>query len=155
MRALRPIQSYDAVDLTTVVGSVRRLTFWLESGLDGGLDVRGVDKVIPRRAGRLARDRVADLRTPVIKGWVRGVGADDDERGEDFRDAMNDLLGALFLPTRAFADLVVGPLEDGVRTATIAARPLPGPIVEYKPVPAATVTVRFEAVSPFWTFDGP
>ena len=144
----RPVDSYDGTSLVTLVGTERRLTFWLASGLDDGLAVRGVDTVIPGSAGEVERVRIAGARIIEIQGWVRGLGADDAARADDFRDAM-ETLRTLFSPTRTAATLIVG-LEDAVRTATIAARPLPDPIIAYKPVPAASVSVQLKAVDPVW-----
>lgn len=144
----RPVTSYDAVSLNTLVGTERRLTFWLVRGLDDPPEVRGADTTIPGTAGRTPRNRVRDRRTIEIQGWVRGTGATDALRADDFRDAMEELR-ALFSPTRAAATLIVG-LEDGTRTATITARPLPTAIIGYKPVPAASVSYELEAVGADW-----
>lgn len=140
---LRPVNTYDGTSLQT-----SKIRFWLLSGLDSGLEVRGVDTIIPGAAGRTARSRVADRRVIEIQGWVKGEGVDDAARGLDFRASM-ETLRTLFLPTRSAATLVVG-MENGVATKSISARPLPEVMVDYKHVPAAIVNVVLEAVSPTW-----
>ena len=148
MTLLRPVESYAGTALNTFVGTETRLRFWVVDGLDDGLEIRGVDSVIPGAAGRVPRNRLWDRRVVEIAGWVRGVGASDAARADDFRDAM-ETLRTLFDPTRVPASLVIG-LEGGVRTATISCRPLPTILVGYKPVPAASINVEFEAVEGDW-----
>lgn len=148
MSLQRPVNSYGGTSLNTVVGTENRLTFWLARGLDEPFLVRGTDTVLPGTAGRTPRNRVRDSGIIEIRGWVRGTGATDALRADDFRDAM-ETLRALFAPTNAAATLIVG-LEDATRTATISARPLPETIVGYKPVPAASVSYQLEAIGADW-----
>lgn len=145
---IRPATSYAGTALNTFVGTERRLTFWLVGGLDSGLEVRGEDTVIPTAAGRVARNRVRDVRVIEVDGLVTGTGASEAARMDDFRDAM-ETLRTLFAPTRAAASLVVL-LEDGIRSATISCRPLPGPQVRYYPTSAARWALAFEAVGTDW-----
>lgn len=145
---LRPVNSYDGTSLVTVTASYE-LTFWLLSGLDSGLEVRGVDTVIPGATGRTPRNRVADRRVIEIQGWVKGLGATDALRGAGFRSAM-EVLRTLFSSTRSAATLVVG-VEDNTSTKSISARPLPDVGIDYRRVPAAIVNINLEAVSPTWT----
>lgn len=142
---MRRVESYGGTDLHTFVSDERRLTFWVVSGLDDGLELRGVDTIIPGTAGRTERNRVRDRRVIEIQGWVRGTGASP---GDDLRDAM-ETLRTLFAPTRASASLVVL-LEDAVRTATISCRPLPETMVEYTDNYAIGMNVRFEALGNDW-----
>jgi hypothetical protein len=144
----RPVNSYDAVALNTLVGTENRLKFWLVRGLDEAFLVRGKDTIVPGAAGRTPRNRVRDNRLIEVRGLVRGIGASDAARADDYRDAM-EVLRALFAANRAAATLIIG-LEDGVRTATISARPLPETIVNYKPVPSGVLSYQLEAVGDDW-----
>lgn len=146
--AYRAVNTYDGTDLTTISTTAPRLQFWLVSGLDDGLDVRGKDNIIPSAAGRTARNRVRDRRVIEIAGFVGGVGADAAAQTDDFRDAM-EVLRALFVPTRAAASLVVL-LEDATRTATISCRPLPTIRTQYVSNVAALLSIELEAVGSDW-----
>lgn len=143
---MRRVLSYDSESLYEFVGTERRMTFWIESGLDDGIEVRGEDTVIPGTAGRIERNRIRDRHIVEIRGWVRGTGSDP---GEDLRDAMEDLRD-LFDPTRASADLVVL-LGEG--TATISCRPLPDTLAGYTDANAIEMSVRFEAIGADWSVE--
>ena len=143
---MRRVDSYAGTDLSTTVGGHRRLSFWVVSGLDDGMEVRGEDTIIPGAAGRVARDRIRDRRVIEIQGWVQGTGADP---GDDMRDAM-ETLRTLFDPTRSSATLSVL-LEDQTRTASISCRPLPETMIEYLDAYAIGMNVRFEAIGNDWT----
>lgn len=146
--AWRSVSTYDSVDLTTISTTAPRLQFWLVSGLDDGLDIRGRDTVIPGTAGRTARNRLRDRRVIEIEGFVAGVGATDAIQTDDFRDAM-EAMRTLFLPTRSAANLVVL-LEDLVRSATISCRPLPTMQIRYVSSVAASMSIELEAIGSDW-----
>lgn len=143
---MRRVLTYDSEALYEFVGSERRLTFWVVSGLDDGVEVRGADTVVPGTAGRVERNRVRDRRVVEIQGWVRGTGLDP---GLDMREAMEDLR-ALFLPTRDPAVLVVR-LEDAESTASIECRPLPETLATYTDAFAIEMNIRFEATGADWS----
>lgn len=143
---MRRVLSYDGTDLYEFVGDERRMTFWVIHGLDDGIEVRGVDTVIPGTAGRTERNRVRDRHIIEIQGWVRGTGADP---GADMREAM-ETLRALLDPTRSSATLLVQ-LEDESSTASISCRPLPDTMAEYTDAYAIGMNVLFEAIGDDWT----
>lgn len=145
---IRAVESFAGTDLNTMSGSSPRLTFWIESGLDDGLAVRGTDTVVPGATGRTARDRKADRRLITVFGIIAGVGSTAAAQTDDFRDAMQ-VITALFNPTTAPASLVVA-FEDGVRSATISARALPDPDIVYVGDVLAEVAYDMEAISPTW-----
>jgi len=113
--------TYNGTSLMTTVSGQRRLMITCARGLDDTPEVRGTDTIIPGQSWREARSKVYDRRIIELRGWVYGVGATDDAQRDDVRDAL-EMLRSLFDPTNAAASLVVA-LEDGVRTATISARP--------------------------------
>jgi hypothetical protein len=121
--------------------------FELVRGLNETPDVRGVDLVVPARAYRSVRNRVADQMPIELQGHVMGVGADEDAQRADFRGLVNDLR-TLFDPTREPADLVAT-LEDG-STATISARPLPGMVWDQVVPSYGRVSIQLQGLSD-WT----
>lgn len=117
-----------------------------------GLDVRGVDVVVPGLTGRIARGRRLDTRRIELRGHVMGQGSTQDDRQADYRDSM-DALAALFDPS-ASPDSLVLTMEDS-STRTIEARPLPGMMVEVVvPSEFAYVSIVLESVSPTWVPGG-
>ena len=108
--------------------------------------VRGVDIVVPARAGRIVRNRVGDYLSIELLGIVGGSGADEAAQRSDFADR-RAAMRALFDPTLAPGALVAT-LENAT-TATIAARSLN--IVWDQVVPTlARVSVEMESVDPDW-----
>lgn len=144
----RSVTTFAGTSLNTLSSTAPRLTFWLVRGLDDSFEVRGKDTVIPGTAGRTARTRVRDRRVIEIEGFVAGVGASAAAQTDDFRDAM-ETLRALFAPTASAASLVVG-LEDGVRSATITARPVNMVVAEYVGDVACRLNVELEAIGADW-----
>ena len=145
---VRPVESFSGSDLNTISGSTPRLTFWLVRGLDELPEVRGLDTVIPGAAGRVARNRIRDIRTIEIQGHIAGVGSTAAAQTDDFRDAM-ETLRALFDPTAAAATLVVG-LEDGTRSASINCRPV-NSMTRYVSDVGAEMNVELEAIGSDWS----
>lgn len=103
---------------------------------------RGVDLVVPSRAGRIARNRVADVLAIELRGYVQGASA------SAFR-TKSLAVRALFNPTAEPVN-VVASLESG-GTATIAARTL-NSIWEQITPDLAAVSIEMESVAPDWTF---
>jgi hypothetical protein len=83
-----------------------RVFFDIHRGFNEHPEPRGRDDVIPGRPGRYRRNRVDDRLVIELRGWVRGIGADTDERQVDFRDAVTALKAA-FDPTQAAGTLTV------------------------------------------------
>lgn len=115
-------------------------------GLGDVAAVRGVDIIVPARAGRIVRNRVGDVLSIELQGICGGSGANEAAQRSDFagrRAAMR----ALFDP-KLDPGALVATLEDAT-TATIAARSLN--IVWDQVVPAlARVSVELESVDPDW-----
>jgi hypothetical protein len=117
-------------------------------GLNETPEVRGTDTVVPGRAGRIARNRVADRLPIELRGIVMGNGANEAAQRADFRTNVL-ALRALFSSSRVPANLVAT-LEDG-STATISARPLPGMLWDEQVASLfANVSVELESVDPEW-----
>lgn len=112
----------------------------IERGLNEPPSVRGVDLIVPSRAGRIVRNRVGDALAIELRGYVMGTDR------SDFRT--NALaVRALFDSTAEPADLVAT-LEDS-STATIAARALNSVWNQITPE-IAEVSIEMESVSPDW-----
>lgn len=109
-------------------------------------NVRGTDDILPGAPGRFARNRVADIRTIEIEGWVAGDGATVLERAEDYW-ANRIAAATLFDPT--ITRVLRATLPTGAAYA-INARALP--LDGYKQVDPthADITVVLESVDPFW-----
>ena len=85
--------------------------------------VRGVDTIIPGLAGRVVRDRVKDVRTIELRGWVLGTGATEVLQQQSWR-TNTDALMALMDRTLAAGALVLTPPTLGLAAGskTINAR---------------------------------
>lgn len=135
---------YDTVDLQA---SDFRLFLEIERGLNEPVEVRGRDTLVPGRAGRIARARVADRLDIELRGFVFGAGANETAQRSDFA-ALRQIVRNLFDPRKMPVNLVAT-LENGT-TATIAARPLPG-ILWQKVIPTHyRISVPLESVAPDW-----
>lgn len=135
--------TYDGVD---VQEEDLDIFFEVTRGLNEAPEVRGVDTVVPSRAGRVPRARQDDVLRVVLKGHVRGSGADDAAQKEDYR-ANADTVRALFSPNREPADLVAL-AEDG-STRTLICRPIGSPMWNERVASLyADVSVELEAVDP-------
>lgn len=117
-------------------------------GLAGTATVRGTDTVVPALAGRIARNRVADVRRIELRGLVAGTGATEALQQASFWNLVATLR-TLFSPTAAAASLVAT-LPNGT-TATILARTLPTMLWDQKLPALARVTIELESVAPNWT----
>lgn len=136
--------TFDAVDLQRADLSVHLDVM----NLNGGLDVRGKDTVIPSLDGRIARVRVADVRHVIVEGWIQGVGATEALRLASAQELLDEL-EALFSP-----DLDPNPLAglaaDG-STRTLLCRPQPGILWPDPIVPGVhKVSVLLDSVFPNW-----
>lgn len=116
-------------------------------GLNESPGVRGVDLVVPARAGRIVRNRKADALSIELRGWVMGAGATEALQRIDFRTNAK-AVRALFDP-KAEPAALVATLEDST-TATIAARTLNSMWEQADPWTAA-VSIELESVAPDWT----
>ena len=137
--------TYDATD---VQASDFGIFLEIVRGLNETPEVRGTDTVVPGRAGRIARNRVADRLPIELRGIVMGNGSTEADQRDDFRTNVL-ALRALFSPARTPTDLVAT-LEDG-STATISARPLNIVWDEQVPSLSANVSVELESVDPDWS----
>lgn len=129
---------YDATDLQT---SDLQVFLQIVRGLNETPSVRGVDYVVPALAGRVEANRVNDVLSIVLEGFVRGDPSETTTTNarSSFRDNMQ-AIRTLFDPTRARATLLAV-LEDGSQWS-ISARPLN--IVSSEPVPSEFATVSIE-----------
>ena len=141
--------TFDGTDLQRSDLSVH---FDIVSGLSDGLDVRGIDRVIPSAAGRTAYARVGDVRHIILAGTIQGTGATEDLRLASWQN-LRDELEVLFDPTQDPATLS-GVALDGT-TRTIDARPQPG-IVWTDPgvLGVETCVVILDSVTPSWGVAG-
>lgn len=120
---------------------------WITRGLNDAPQVRGKDVVVPAAAGRLVRNRVADLLIIELQGYVLGHGVTVADTVANFRASV-EALRAVFDPTLVPSTLSLV-LEDG-GTATIAARTVDATMPEVVPGHVAEVRVQLESVDPNW-----
>ena len=118
----------------------------LVRGLNERPTPRGVDLIVPSRAGRIVRNRVGDALTIELRGYVMGAGSTEGLQRIDFRTNAK-AVRALFDPSAEPANLVAT-LEDST-TATIAARTLNSVWDQTDPWTAA-VSIELESVDPDW-----
>jgi hypothetical protein len=118
----------------------------LVRGLNEPPAVRGVDLIVPSRAGRIVRNREADALTIELRGYVMGSGSTEALQRISFRTNAK-IVRALFDTSAEPADLVAS-LEDST-TATISARTLNSIWDQTDPWTAA-VSIELESVDPEW-----
>jgi hypothetical protein len=82
-------------DSETLELQTDRVFFDIHRGFNEHPEPRGRDDVVPGRPGRYRRNRVDDRLVIELRGWVRGIGADAEERQQDFRDAVTALKAAM------------------------------------------------------------
>ncbi len=117
-------------------------------GLNDGLEVRGVDTVIPSAVGRVPRNRKADIRHIQLVGWLQPVGATNALR-ESAYQVLRDEMEALFSQVAAPATLS-GTAPNG-STRSILAR-TENIIWNESPVFAlGELTISLDSVVPAWT----
>lgn len=126
----------------------------LKRGLGEVATVRGVDTVIPGRAGRVFRARVADRMALELEGNIIGIGTFPTSTDAEAYYALVLEAQDLFDPTKDPAVLSCV-LPDG-STATINVRVVP-PILWDEKVPglAARLNVALESVDPDWVITAP
>ena len=112
--------TYDGVDLQS---SDLQIFLQIVHGLNESPAVRGVDYIVPSRAGRIEANRINDVLSIVLEGHVRADPSETTTSGAraSYRANVNTIR-TLFRNDRARADLVAT-LEDGT-ILSISARPL-------------------------------
>lgn len=110
-------------------------------GLNEPPAARGVDLVVPARAGRVVRNRVMDALSIELRGYVMGALSGGGER-VNYRNNVQ-AVRALFDPAAEPANLVAS-LEDAT-TQTVAARTLNSVWNEITPG-YAEVSIELQAV---------
>ncbi len=137
--------SFDSTDLMRTDG----LFLTIKRGLGEIPSVRGSDQVVPGRAGRIARARVADTLRIELEGIVGGIAAAAPFTEPVSYYALVLEMKALFDPTKAPAVLSCV-LPDG-STATINVRTLP-PLLWDEEIAGhfARLNVELESVDPGW-----
>jgi hypothetical protein len=117
-------------------------------GLVEPVEVRGVDLIVPASAGQVVRNRVGHRKSIGLRGWIRGVGAtDEDDDRADFATNRAAFV-SLFDPTLD-PGVLLATLEDG-STRSINARTLNAIPDEVVPT-FVRVDVELESVDPNWT----
>lgn len=129
--------TFDSVDIQAADFGV---FLELIRGLNESPAPRGVDLIVPGRAGRIVRNRVGDALTIELRGYVMGATR------SAFR-VNAKVVRTLFDPEAAPAALVAT-LEDST-TATITARALNSVWDQITPDLAA-VSIEMESVDPDW-----
>ena len=117
-------------------------------GLNEPIEVRGVDLIVPSRAGQIVRNRVGHRKGIELRGWIRGVGATDEDDDRAAFAATRTTFLALFDPNLDPGALIAT-LEDGSQK-TIDARTLNA--IPNQIVPTfVEMSVELESVDPDWT----
>lgn len=88
------------------------IRFRISSGFREPAQVRGSDDVVPGKAGRYVRNRVADQRLIELVGVVQGFGTDDQERAEDWGTNTDTLMALLDMTQDPGALVATGPDPD-------------------------------------------
>lgn len=117
-------------------------------GLIEPVEVRGQDLIVPAYSGQIVRNRLGHRKGIGLRGWIRGVGAtDEDDDRADFatnRATFNTLFDTTLEP-----GALVASLEDG-SSKTIDARTLN--VIPDVQVPTLVyVDIELESVDPDWT----
>jgi len=142
--------SYDGTDLAP---SSLEYVLWLVRGLNEVPSVRGADDVVPRRTGRIARARVADVLALELEGWVLAQGTTVALAIANFRESVQ-ALQALFDPVLD-PRVLSATMEDGT-VQTINARVLPPVLIEERVAShVARVSIALESVDPYWLPETP
>jgi hypothetical protein len=85
-------------------------------GFDSEAEVRGADSPLVGAQGRYARPRLKDVRIVRLRGMVRGVGTDAEDREQSYRSLVDELHNA-FDPTD-LSNLVVHAPYLGLTSGT-------------------------------------
>lgn len=131
--------TYDGTDLQTSDLSV---FLQIVRGLNEPPSVRGVDVVVPGRAGRIEGNRINDILVIQLEGIVRSTPTNTTQAQAyaSFRSNVQ-AVRSLFAPDRLRAPLVAT-LEDGSQVS-VSARPMPG-IIWTEPLRSEVATVAIE-----------
>jgi hypothetical protein len=117
-------------------------------GLVEPVEVRGVDLIVPSAAGQVVRNRVGHRLGIELRGFIRGVGATDEDDDRAAFATARAAFRTLFDPALDPGALVAT-LEDG-SSQTIDARTLN--VIPDVVVPTwVNVSVELESVDPDWT----
>lgn len=139
-------------DSTSLMRDDLSLFLAIKRGLGEIPTVRGEDQVVPGRAGRIARARVADQMSIELEGWVGGISDDDPvviTEPEAYITLVRELV-ALFDPTQVPKALACT-LADG-STASILVRVSPPLLWDEKIAGRhAKLNVALVSVVPTWT----
>ena len=112
-------------------------------------EVRGRDDVAIGREGRMARNRLPDVRIVELVGWIRGTGADEDAQRSDYWDN-RITFDSLFSTTTIRVLHATLPNGDAY-TLNCRVRP---PVLFRQVVPAfATLSLELESVDPDWELE--
>lgn len=120
-------------------------------GLVEPVEVRGVDLIVPSRAGQIVRNRVGHRKSIGLRGWIRGVDTTNpiDESGDRSDFATNRAAFNTLFDTTLDPGALVATLEDG-SSKTIDARTLN--VIPDEVVPTfVRVDIELESVDPDWT----
>lgn len=119
----------------------------LVRGLAEHPSMRGMDTIVPRAEGRTRRNRVGDVLTIELRGWVRGAGMDEAAQRADF--ATNRLAFRTLFDPRLGDQELVATLEDG-STATISAAATERTVWNQQLPSFHYVSVELDSVAPDW-----
>jgi hypothetical protein len=128
------------------------LSLFLEitEGLDGGLQVRGTDDLVPFRSGRLPVPRIPDARPIGLTGRVTDTEASPLV---GFRTGMDELL-RIFDPIATTPDdplILIATLEDGsIRWIRTWSPNVLAPDQPDQPRGVKTVSVECQALDAYW-----
>jgi hypothetical protein len=142
---------YETVDLQDYPRVFLQL---IEGGPDWTPEVRGEDRIVPYRSGRVYAPRRNDRLPILLKGWVAGSGANEATRKSDTA-AARAALRTLFDPTAGLGTLTVT-TEDGTDW-TIEAYPesvvweAEPAVPTFWPVMVRLVAIGDATTGAFWT----
>ena len=141
----------------TNIEDLESLYFEVRRGFWEPADVRGEDLVIPGKEGRTALNRIKDVRSVELWGWVRGRGVTRTERLEDWNTSTLALMALMDFTAAPGALQVSTPtmgLAAGVeRTVQAVCRnAVAGDVRGQWSVPIQTWTFELEVISdpPDW-----
>jgi hypothetical protein len=129
----------------------------VEGGPDTPPEVRGEDRTVPYRSGKVYSPRRYDRLPILLKGWVAGQGSDEDTRKADTATARAELR-TLFDTTAGLGTLNVT-TEDGTDW-TIEAYPesvvweAEPQVPTFWPVMVRLIAIGDASTGAFWTAAG-
>lgn len=125
--------TYRAVDLQNGANAkVASVWFDIVEGYSEPAEVRGEDLVIPLKPGMTRMTRVKHRRVIELRGFIRGIGATQQERAENWRTATDAVLATMdftLSPGALVASADYLGLPSGSKTIQASAvDAIPGPI---------------------------